>query len=194
MKHWLCTLLLLASMQSLAQDPEVIIRTNFGDITVRLYPERAPVTVENFLGYVDSGFYSGTIFHRVIPGFMIQGGGFTPRMQEKPNGEPIANESKNRIHNTRGTLAMARTSDPDSATSQFFINVRNNFRLDWTPGKIGYTVFGEVTDGMYVVDSIAVEPTQNFMGFDDVPVTPVIIEEVVRVNAAAGDPAPGEDK
>jgi len=194
MKHWLCTLLLLASMQTLAQDPEVIIRTNYGDITVKLYPERAPVTVENFLGYVDSGFYSGTIFHRVIPGFMIQGGGFNSRMQEKPTGEPIANESKNRVHNTRGTLAMARTSDPDSATSQFFINVRNNFRLDWTPGKIGYTVFGEVTDGMYVVDSIAVEPTQNFMGFDDVPVTPVIIEEVVRVSAAAGDPAPGEDK
>ncbi len=176
--------LLLVSSASWGEDPEVIIRTDFGDITMRLNPEKAPVTVENFLSYVDQGFYSGTIFHRVIPGFMIQGGGFTPMMQEKPNGDPIKNESKNRLHNTRGSIAMARTSDPDSATNQFFINVRNNFRLDWKPGQLGYTVFGEVTDGMYVVDSIAVEPTQSLMGFGDVPVKPILINEIVRVGGA----------
>ena len=173
--------LLLASTASLAEDPQVIIRTNQGDITVRLFQEKSPITVENFLTYVDSGHYAGTIFHRVIPNFMIQGGGFTPRMQEKPVGDRIKNEAKNRLHNTRGTLAMARTSDPDSAGAQFFINVRNNLRLDWTPGQAGYAVFGEVVDGMYVVDSIAVAPTQHFMGHNDVPVTPVIIQEMVRV-------------
>ena len=104
---------------------------------MRLFPEKAPVTVENFLGYVDNGFYEGTIFHRVIHRFMIQTGGLTERMKEKPNGDPIVNESKNRLHNERGTLAMARTNDPDSATSQFYINVGNNFNLDWAPGRPG---------------------------------------------------------
>lgn len=190
MRQWFCGILIaLAAAAAHAQDPEVIIRTNHGDITVRLFPEKAPVTVENFLGYVDSGYFSGTIFHRVIPGFMIQGGGFTPRMEEKPTRDPIKNEAKNRLHNERGTIAMARTNDPDSATSQFFINVRNNLRLDWTPGNDGYTVFGEVVDGMYVVDSIAVEPTGSFMGHSDVPVTPVVINEVVR---AGGETAAGE--
>ena len=116
---------------------------------------------------------------------MIQGGGMTERMEEKPVGDPIKNEARNRLHNERGTVAMARTSDPDSATAQFFINVRNNLRLDWSPGSAGYTVFGEVIDGMYVVDSIAIEPTQPFMGHGDVPVTPIVIKEVVRVGADA---------
>ena len=189
MKRLCCALLLLVTTHmALAEDPEILIRTSHGDITLRLNPQAAPKTVENFLQYVDSGFYAGTIFHRVISNFMIQGGGFTPLMQEKPTLDPVVNESKNRLHNTKGTIAMARTSDPDSATSQFFINVRNNFRLDWTPGKIGYTVFGEVTDGMYVVDSIATEPTQNFMGFGDVPITPVVIQDVVLLNPPSDTP------
>ncbi|MEM0955382.1 MAG: peptidylprolyl isomerase [Pseudomonadota bacterium] len=186
MKPLIFAIVMLLSAQTVvAADPEVIIRTSHGDIMVRLNPTAAPVSVENFLSYVDNGFYAGTIFHRVISNFMIQGGGFTPLMQEKPTQDPIVNESKNRLHNTKGTIAMARTSDPDSATSQFYINVRNNFRLDWTPGKAGYAVFGEVIDGMYVVDSIATEPTQNFMGFGDVPVTPVVIREIVRVDTPA---------
>jgi cyclophilin family peptidyl-prolyl cis-trans isomerase len=162
-------------------NPRVRISTNAGDITVELYPDEAPVTVANFLGYVDSGFYKGTVFHRVIPNFMIQGGGFTTDMVEKKTGEPIVNESKNRLHNTRGTLAMARTNDPDSATSQFFINQRSNLRLDWTPGSEGYTVFGEVIQGMDIVDFIATAPTGNAGGMGDVPKQPIIIEDVVLI-------------
>lgn len=161
-------------------NPEVVIKTSQGNITVRLYRDKAPITVENFLKYVESGHYNGTIFHRVIPSFMIQGGGFTPDMQEKPAGDPIANESKNRLHNLRGTIAMARTEDPDSAAAQFFINQRTNLRLDWMPGQPGYTVFGEVTEGMNVVDFIATAPVQQVGGHTDVPVDPVIITEVVR--------------
>ena len=175
----LCLLLGLAPL-ALAKDPEVIIRTNYGDVTLRLFAEKAPVTVENFLAYVDSGFYKGTIFHRVIPRFMIQGGGFTERMDEKPNLEPIVNEARNRVHNERGTIAMARTNDPDSATSQFYINVRNNLKLDWAPRNPGYTVFGEVIDGMATVDAISLQQTGPFMGYQDVPVEPVRIVEVVR--------------
>jgi cyclophilin family peptidyl-prolyl cis-trans isomerase len=186
MKQWLTGLLvMLMAATAAARDPEVIIRTTHGDITVRLFAEKAPVTVENFLAYVDSGFYNGTIFHRVMPKFMIQGGGFTAQMQQKPTLDPIKNEAKNRLHNERKTLAMARTNDPDSATSQFFINVRNNFQLDWTPGSAGYTVFGEVIDGMYAVDSIAIEPTGNVMGHQNVPLTPIVIKEVVRVGGTA---------
>ncbi len=175
----LCLLLGLAPT-ALAKDPEVIIRTNFGDVTLRLFAEKAPVTVENFLAYVDNGHYKDTIFHRVIARFMIQGGGFTERMEEKPTLDMIVNESKNRVHNERGTVAMARTSDPDSAGSQFFINVRNNLRLDWAPRKPGYTVFGEVIDGMATVDAISLQETGLFMGFQDVPLEPVKILEVVR--------------
>ncbi len=166
-----------------AQDPQVIIKTSHGDIAVRLYPEKSPITVANFLSYVDSGFYKGTIFHRVIPRFMVQAGGFNEHMAGKPTLDPIKNEAKNRLHNERGTLAMARTDDPDSASSQFFINVRNNFRLDWAPNRAGYTVFGEVVDGMYTVDSIAIEPTGSFMGHQDVPLTPIKIIDVVRAES-----------
>ncbi len=190
MKHWIAGLLLAAAATTAsAEDPQVIIKTSFGDITLRLFADKAPVTVENFLAYAESGFYEGTIFHRVIPGFMIQGGGMTPRMEEKPTGDPIKNESRNRLHHERGTIAMARTDDPDSATSQFFINVRNNFRLDWSPASPGYTVFGEVVDGMFVVDSIAIEPTGPMMGHGDVPVTPILINEVVIVGQEATEPA-----
>ena len=161
-------------------NPQVLITTNVGAISVRLFRDKAPISVENFLAYVDAGFYDGTIFHRVIPNFMIQGGGMTPDMQEKPVGDPIVNESKNRLHNIRGTLAMARTSDPDSATAQFFINQRTNLRLDWQPGAEGYTVFGEVIDGMSIVDYISTSPVQQLGPHGNVPIEPIIITKVER--------------
>jgi len=158
----------------------VTISTSEGDITLRLFPDKSPLTVANFLSYVDSGHYEGTIFHRVIPNFMIQGGGFLPDMTEKATGEPIVNESRNRLHNIRGTIAMARTADPDSATAQFFINQRSNLQLDWSPGQDGYTVFGEVIAGMSVVDYIASSPVRQWAGFQDVPVEPILIHTVQR--------------
>lgn len=185
--------LLAGSSMLIAQDNENTLRvklvTSAGDITLRLYPEKSPVTVENFLAYVDSGFYNGTIFHRVISNFMVQGGGFTTAMTEKVSGEPIVNESRNKLHNIRGTVAMARTSDPDSATAQFFINQRSNLQLDWAPGKEGYTVFGEVVKGMGVVDFIATAETDTGLmttsagqrPFQDVPVEAIVIKEIVRV-------------
>ncbi|TGD73451.1 peptidyl-prolyl cis-trans isomerase [Mangrovimicrobium sediminis] len=169
-----------SAAESAAGNPIVLVKTSEGDITLRLFVDKAPVTVANFLGYVDAGFYKGTIFHRVIPDFMIQGGGLLADMSEKETGEPIANESRNRLHNERGTIAMARLNDPDSATVQFFINVRNNLRLDWAPGRDGYTVFGEVIDGMKVVDYIATAPTGNVGGHNDVPLEPIKILDVVR--------------
>jgi cyclophilin family peptidyl-prolyl cis-trans isomerase len=173
---------LAAAAEASVSDPQVVIKTSEGDITVRLFKDKAPLTVANFLGYVEAGFYNGTIFHRVIPNFMIQGGGFLPDMTEKETGAPVENESKNRLHNTRGTLAMARTDNPDSATSQFFINQRNNLRLDWAPGREGYTVFGEVILGMDVVDFIATAPTGKAGPFSDVPKEPILITEIVRVS------------
>ncbi len=179
-------MLAAAAGQGHAQDetplpnPQIVISTNFGDITLRLFRDKAPVTVENFLAYVDEEFYDGTIFHRVIPNFMIQGGGMTPDMTEKPTGDPIPNESGNRLHNIRGTIAMARTSDPDSAAAQFFINQRSNLRLDWQPGADGYAVFGEVIDGMNVVDYIATAPTRQVGGHGNVPVEPVLITKIRR--------------
>ena len=147
---------------------------------MELFADKAPITVANFLSYVDSGFYNGTIFHRVISNFMIQGGGFLPDMTEKENSDPIINESKNRLHNTRGTLAMARTNDPDSATSQFYINLRSNLNLDWAPRREGYAVFGEVRQGMKVVDFIATADTGRVKGMGDVPQQAVLIKEIVR--------------
>ena len=147
----ICCALLLAPLtlaplalaqQSAQTNPQVLIKTSEGEITLRLFQDKSPLTVANFLAYVDAGFYNGTVFHRVIPDFMIQGGGFLPDMTEKTTQAPVANESKNRLHNNRGTVAMARTNDPDSATAQFFINQRNNLQLDWAPGRDGYTVFG----------------------------------------------------
>ncbi len=170
----------LAQSETPLPSPEVVIKTNQGDITVRLFADKAPISVANFLEYVDSGHYSGTIFHRVILNFMIQGGGMLPDMTERETRDPIVNESKNKIHNTRGTIAMARTNEPDSATAQFFINQRTNLKLDWTPFKQGYAVFGEVIDGMSVVDYIATAPTGVVGGHADVPLEPVIITEIVR--------------
>ncbi|ROS04757.1 peptidyl-prolyl cis-trans isomerase A (cyclophilin A)/peptidyl-prolyl cis-trans isomerase B (cyclophilin B) [Sinobacterium caligoides] len=177
------SLFLAYSQLCLAINPSVVIETNKGDITVELYADKAPITVKNFLGYVDSGYYSGTIFHRVIPNFMIQGGGLTEQMKEKATLAPIKNEADNGLYNERGTLSMARTSDPDSATSQFFINIRNNLSLDKRGGNAGYAVFGKVTDGMYVVDDIAVQPTTTKGPFSDVPVEPILINEIyVKAN------------
>lgn len=180
----------IGSMAS-AENPIVKLETNVGDITVLLYADKAPKTVENFLAHVDEGFYKHTIFHRVIDNFMVQGGGFDVDLKQKDSGRTVANESKNRLHNERGTLAMARTSDPDSAGSQFFINQRNNPRLDWTPFKPGYTVFGEVISGMRVVDFMASSPTGNAMGSTDkgkmplqnVPLDPIVILRVTRVSS-----------
>jgi cyclophilin family peptidyl-prolyl cis-trans isomerase len=169
----------LASAQE-TQNPVVVIETTEGNISVELFADKAPVTVENFLAYVDEGYYAGTIFHRVISNFMIQGGGFTPDMEEKATRDPIRNESRNRLHNTRGTIAMARTNDPDSATSQFFINQRSNLQLDWVPGREGYTVFGEVIEGMDVVDFIATAPTGKRGRFSDVPEETILIKSIKR--------------
>lgn len=174
---------LAAADDSQMPNPLVTLKTSEGNITLRLFRDKSPATVDNFLGYVDAGFYNGTIFHRVIPDFMVQGGGFLPDMQEKETGEPIVNEAKNRLHNTRGTVAMARTNDPDSATAQFFINVRNNLRLDWSPGRPGYTVFGEVIDGMSVVDYIVTAPTGSAGGHQNVPLEPITIIEATRQGA-----------
>ena len=170
-------------------NPRVLMKTSDGDIVIELYAEKSPVTVANFLSYVDAGYYDGTVFHRVISNFMIQGGGFTTEMKEKPTRDPIVNESSNKLHNTRGTLAMARTSDPNSATAQFFINQRSNLRLDWTPGNEGYAVFGEVVDGMQVVDIIAltetgaasVETSRGPAVFQDVPVKPIVVLSMSRM-------------
>ena len=187
-------LVCIAVMSSLATadetNPVVVMKTTDGDITIELFADKSPITVENFLRYVDEGHFDGTVFHRVIPNFMIQGGGFTAELEEKPTHAPIVNESRNKLHNTRGTLAMARTSDPDSAAAQFFINQRSNLRLDWSPGKDGYTVFGEVTEGMQVVDIIALSdtgPEQAMTSrgpsvFQDVPVRPVVILSVSRLS------------
>ncbi|HWP98844.1 MAG TPA: peptidylprolyl isomerase [Vicinamibacterales bacterium] len=170
----------LAAVQApAAKNPVVVIETSLGDITVELDRARAPVTVENFLAYARAGFYDGTIFHRVIKGFMIQGGGLTPDMQRKPTKPPIENEAGNGLSNTRGTIAMARTADPHSATSQFFINTADNVRLDrGREGTGGYAVFGRVTAGMDVVDKIESVPTTDRAGHQNVPVEPVVIKRV----------------
>jgi len=165
-------------------DTQVRLDTRLGAITLELADQKAPQSVKNFLTYVRDGFYNGTIFHRVIDGFMIQGGGFTPDFQQKPTRAPIPNEADNGLKNRRGTVAMARTSDPNSATAQFFINVKDNMFLDHrgpSPQGWGYAVFGKVIDGMDVVDQIRRVPTgPGGPGgrFGDVPATPIVIESV----------------
>jgi len=162
----------------MAKNPRVVMETSKGKIIIELYPDKAPQTVENFLAYVDSGFYDGTIFHRVIPGFMIQGGGMTSGLLEKLTRPPVKNEADNGLLNTRGTVAMARTNVVDSATSQFFINVADNPSLNHKDGStsgFGYCVFGKVADGMNVVDSIAVVETRDSGNFQNVPVEDVVI-------------------
>ncbi|MEU9145035.1 peptidylprolyl isomerase [Streptomyces sp. NPDC048349] len=163
------------------QQPHVLLVTSFGEIELELDAVKAPVSVENFLHYVDNGFYANTIFHRVIPGFMIQGGGFTDLMVQRPTLDPIRNEAGNGLDNARGTVAMARTANPDSATSQFFINVTDNHMLN--PGRdAGYAVFGKVTRGMDVVDQIVNVPTTMKNGMQDVPSDPVYITSAKRLD------------
>lgn len=182
MRHFLALLGVLLTMSTtevFADNPHVLLKTNLGEITLELYADKAPKTVNNFLTYVKEGHYNGTIFHRVIKDFMIQGGGFTADMQQKPTHAPIENEADNGLHNTIGTLAMARTNDPHSATAQFFINTANNDFLDFrekTPRAWGYAVFGRVIDGMKVVNEIRSVTTGRVGMYQDVPKTPVIIE------------------
>jgi peptidyl-prolyl cis-trans isomerase A (cyclophilin A) len=170
---------LLFSLPLFAANPMVEMKTNQGTITIELYADKAPKTVENFLQYVKDGFFAGTIFHRVIDNFMVQGGGFEPGMKEKQPRAPIQNEAKNGLKNQAGTLAMARTSDPHSAAAQFFINLKDNGPLDY-PSRDGwgYAVFGKVTQGMEVVNKIAKVPTGNAGFHQNVPITPVVIESV----------------
>lgn len=180
-----------------AANPQVEIKTNFGNIVLELYPDKAPKTVENFLSYVKDRYYTGTVFHRVIPGFMIQGGGFDKTLKQKPARQPVENEAANGLRNEIGTVAMARTSDPHSASAQFFINVANNAFLNHTAPTsqgYGYTVFGKVIKGMEVVNRIADAPTGPAGPFpSDVPNVAVIIEEIKLIAAepaaAASTPA-----
>jgi len=172
-----------ATAQDKAAAPRVLLATSLGDITIQLDAEKAPKTVANFLDYVKSGHYDGTVFHRVIGGFMIQGGGFTPDMVQKPTKAPIALESRNGLKNERGTVAMARTSVPDSATSQFFINVVDNAMLDQANARDGqgYAVFGRVVTGMDVVDKIRAVETTSVGGHQNVPAKPVLIRSATIV-------------
>ncbi|MDD3760391.1 MAG: peptidylprolyl isomerase [Acidithiobacillus sp.] len=163
---------------------QVVLHTNHGDIQIELDDAKAPKTVANFLQYVDEGFFDGTIFHRVIPGFMIQGGGFTEKMQQKNTHDAIKNEAENGLKNERGTLAMARTNDPHSATAQFFINLVDNDFLNFRSASgsgWGYAVFGKVTSGMEVVDAIAKVATGNHGMHQDVPKEAVVIEKAERI-------------
>ncbi len=173
---------------ALADNPKVKLETNMGPITIELYPDKAPKTVQNFLDYVNSGFYEGTIFHRVINGFMVQGGGFTQDFAQKPVKAPVQNEADNGLTNDRGTLAMARTNDPHSATAQFFINVVDNGFLNHsgkTPRGWGYAVFGKVTDGMDVVDKIKEVKTGARGPFgQDAPLSPVVIQKATVISKA----------
>jgi len=162
-------------------NPVVVVSTSMGDITLELFKDRAPVSVENLLQYVNEGFYEGTIFHRVKPGYVVQGGGYTREMVEKSTRPPILNEATNGLKNTRGTVAMARTRALRSATSQFYVNLADNRELDhrgYSPEDFGYAVFGRVLSGMEVVDKIAATPTGVSGAHDDVPLTPVVIQKV----------------
>ncbi len=194
--RWIFLPLFALLWTGLAQaDPvRVLMQTSKGDIVLELYPDKAPKTVENFLRYVDEGFYNGTVFHRVIKGFMIQGGGFGPDLMKKPTHEPIMNEAKNGLKNKRGTIAMARTSQPHSATSQFFINHADNPNLDYPSfDGWGYAVFGKVVDGMDVVDAIAKAPTGMKGRMRNVPEETILIEKIQRLDQPQAE-QPQENK
>jgi len=179
-----------AEMKPAPDGAVLSIETSMGTIEVGLFASKAPRSARNFLNYAKSGFYDGTIFHRVIPGFMIQGGGLDAKMSEKETGPPVRNEARNGLLNSRGTLAMARTDDPQSATSQFFINLKDNPSLDFGIARDGwgYTVFGEVLSGMEVVDQIAAVRTTRMIQYENVPVTPVVIRKI-RVVSEPKPPA-----
>jgi peptidyl-prolyl cis-trans isomerase A (cyclophilin A) len=157
--------------------------TTLGDFTIEFFEKEAPVSVANFTRYIDAGFFDDTIFHRIVPGFVIQGGGFTADMAQKKTEAPIKNEADNGLKNRRGTLSMARTNDINSATSQFFVNLKDNDFLDHSRGNFGYAVFAKVTEGMDVVDKIAAVETARKRGFDDVPVEAVTMKSVKRVKS-----------
>ncbi len=184
--RYLMLILALLSASAMAANPEVEVKTNMGNILIELYPDKAPKTVDNFLGYVKEGFYSGTIFHRVIKDFMIQGGGFTTGFREKATRPPIVNEAANGLQNIPGAVAMARTMDPNSATAQFFINVNDNRSLNYidsSPERIGYCVFGRVVKGMDVVNKIADLPTGPGGSFEsDVPEKAVVIQSIAMIS------------
>lgn len=181
-------ILLLSSITAQAEVTEkeskhkVVIETNLGNITIELESKKSPITVHNFLAYVEDSFYDGLIFHRVIPNFMIQGGGFDAKMAKKATRDPIKNEAKNGLDNLRGTIAMARTSVVDSATSQFFINLVDNSYLNHGVRDYGYTVFGRVTEGMDIVDKIANTPTKNQGIYRNMPVQTVLIKTIRMIN------------
>jgi cyclophilin family peptidyl-prolyl cis-trans isomerase len=160
--------------------------TTLGSFTVELFEKDSPITTKNFLDYVDAGHFTDTVFHRVIPGFVIQGGGMTADMRQKSTRAPIKNEAGNGVRNRRGTLSMARTNDPNSATSQFFVNLVDNVSLDQGRGSAGYAVFGCVVEGMNVVDKIAAVKTGRRGGHDDVPVDPIVVTAVTRTKAGDG--------
>ena len=186
------------TINSHAANPQVELKTNFGNIAIELYPDKAPKTVDNFLRYVKDGYYNGTIFHRVIPGFMVQGGGFDKSFKQKPTRQPVENEAANGLKNEAGTVAMARTSDPHSATAQFFVNVANNSFLNHTSPTArgyGYTVFGKVTRGMEVVNKIAATATGAGGPFPgDVPRETVVIEEARLITGGVAEPAASPQK
>ena len=178
MKKLLITTSLLLASSHLFANTMVDMKTSMGNIEIELYDDKAPISAKNFESYVKSNFYAGTIFHRVIPGFMVQGGGLDVNMIEKTTKAPISNEANNGLKNTRGTLAMARTSDPNSATSQFFINVADNTFLNHSQMDAGYAVFGKVTKGMDIVDKIVSVPTGNYGMHQNVPKQPIKIISV----------------
>jgi len=185
-KNFFYILVLSFSITNAWAETQVEFETNKGNFVVELYPEKAPETVANFLKYVDDGFYKSTIFHRVINGFMIQGGGFERDLFQKPTRAPVKNEAANGLKNKIGTIAMARTQDPNSATAQFFINLKDNAFLDYTgpqPDKIGYCVFGKVVSGMDTVKKIAVVPTGRVSRFNDVPTKAIKIKSVKRIDS-----------
>ncbi len=170
-----------AAKSEAVKNPQVLLQTSSGEITIELYAREAPITVANFLQYVDEGFYNGTIFHRVVPGFVVQGGGFTFDFQNKATRDPIQNESDNKLKNLVGTLSMARTRDIDSATSQFFINITDNPALDYGKGKHGYAVFGKVVNGFDIVKKIEKEPRGLYRAHPEAPNYPIIIEKASRL-------------
>ncbi len=186
--RYLLLFTILTSSLSFASNPTVVMETTMGTLEIELNEEKAPVTVKNFLAYVDSKFYDNTIFHRVINGFMVQGGGFEEGLKEKKTRPSIINEGKNGLRNEEGTIAMARTGDPNSATAQFFINVNNNDSLNYPqPDGHGYAVFGKVTKGMHVVNRMKMVKTGTLGGYENVPMDAVIIKSVKRVPAISAE-------
>ncbi len=186
-KYCLLAVSLMAAAQSWAElkQEKVAMETDFGTIVIALYPEKAPATAQNFLDYVDSHYYDGTVFHRVVPNFVVQGGGFRFDYTKKETRDPVVNESDNGLRNAKGTIAMARTPHPDSATSQFYFNLRNNFSLDPRNGNPGYTVFGEVIEGFSVLEEIARQPQGKNRRFPNAPDTAIRIIKAERIKVKA---------